>query len=210
MRNSQTFMLAAALVLPGFGVWSVSADDLFKAQVQTTAVVTNSSGGLSYSAYGNRQILKAAADAAGLTNLSGLRLVYNKTNDALEVVMGTNNMVVATPMTFNGGVSLSKTNDTVVERLAWVYLGTNGMAAGTLRATEHSRFGTSNELTEFSLVGRLQFANPAQGTNGATIYSGTISAASPSHHHGHEGEGDNDQGENHGGGDDQGDHHHHG
>ena len=130
MRNSQTFMLAAALVLPGFGAWSVSADDLFRAQVQTTAVVTNSSGGLSYSNYGNRQILKDAADAAGLTNLSGLRLVYNKTNDTLEVVMGTNDMVVATPMTFNGGVSLSKTNDTVVERLAWVYLGTNGMAAG--------------------------------------------------------------------------------
>jgi hypothetical protein len=157
-------------------------------------VVTNSSGGLSYSHYGNRQILRAAADAAGLTNLFGLRLVYNKTNDTLEVVMGTNDVVIATPMTFNGGVSLSKTNDTVVERLAWVFLGTNGMAAGTLRATEHSHFGTSNELTRFTLIGRLQFANPAQGTNGATIYSGTISAASPSHHHHGD---DDDQGEDH-------------
>jgi hypothetical protein len=184
MKYSQMLMLTAALVLPGFGVWSGSAQDLFKAQVETTAVVTNDSGGLSYSHYGNRQILREAADAAGLTNLFGLRLVYNKTNDNLEVVMGTNNVVIATPMTFNGGVSLSKTNNTVVERLAWVFLGTNATAAGTLRATEHSHFNTSNELTHFALIGRLQFAQPAEGTNGATVYSGTISAVSPFHHHG--------------------------
>ena len=194
MKNSQAFLLTAALVLPGFGAWSVSAKDLFRAEVQTTAVVTNINGGLSYKNYGNRQILKSAAEAAGLTNLAGLRLVYTKTNDTLEVVKGTNDMVIATPLTFNGGVSLGKTNNTVLERLAWVYLGTNGMAAGTLRATEHSRFGTSNELTQFSLVGRLQFANPAQGTNGATIYSGTISAGN----HGGHGDGDDDdQGEDH-------------
>lgn len=179
-------MLAAGLVLPGFAVFCGDAQELFKAQVETTAVETNGSGGLSYSHYGNRQILSAAADAAGLTNLVGLRLVYNQTADDLEVVMGTNNVVIATPITFNGGLSLSNSNGTVVERLSWVFLGTNATAAGTLRATEHLHFGTSNELTHFALIGRLQFANSDGGTNGPTIYSGTISAVSPFAHHGHD------------------------
>lgn len=188
----KVLMLAAGLVLSGSSVLCVSAQELFKAQVETTAVVTNGSGGLSYSHFGNRQILEAAADAAGLTNLSGLRLVYNHTADDLEVVMGTNNAVVATPLTFNGGVSLSTSNGMVVERLSWVFLGTNATAAGTLRATEHLHFGTSNEITHFALIGRLQFANSDGGTNGPAIYSGTISAVSPIGHHGHGHDNDHD------------------
>ena len=186
MKNSKMITLVAGLLAAGFGVLSSDGQELFKAQVETTAVVTNSSGGLSYHHYGNRQILKAAADAAGLTNLFGLRLVYNQTDDNLQVVMGTNNVVIATPLTFNGGVSLSNTNDTVVERLAWVFLGNNGTAAGTLRATEHVHFGTSNEITHFALIGRLQFASSGDVTNGPAIYSGTISAVSPVRHHGHD------------------------
>lgn len=185
MKNSKVLTFVAGLMFTGFGAWSGDAQELFGAQVETTAVVTNGSGGLSYSHYGNRQILRAAAEAAGLTNLVGLRLVYNYTADDLEVVMGTNNLVIATPLTFNGGVNLSKTNGTVVERLAWVFLGTNATAAGTLRATEHLHFGTSNEITHFALIGRLQFANSDGGTNGPTIYSGTLSAVSPIGHHGH-------------------------
>jgi len=186
MKNSKVLTFVAGVILTGFGVLSSDAQELFRAEVETTAVVTNSSGGFSYRHYGNRQILRAAADAAGLTNLFGLRLVYNQTADDLEVVMGTNNAVIATPLTFNDGTSLSKTNGTVVERLAWVFLGTNGTAAGTLRATEHFHFGASNEITHFALVGRLQFAKPADGTNAPAIYSGTISAVSPVHHHGHD------------------------
>jgi hypothetical protein len=186
MKNSKVLTFVAGFMLTGFGAWSSDAQELFRAQVETTAVVTNSNGGLSYSHFGNRQILRAAADEAGLTNLVGLRLVYNQTADNLEVVMGTNNVVIATPLTFNGGVTLSKTNDTVVERLAWVFLGTNSTATGTLRATERLHFGTSNQITHFALIGRLQFANADGGTNGPTIYSGTISAVSPMGHHGHD------------------------
>ena len=190
MKNSKVLTFVAGVILTGFGVLSSDAQELFRAEVETTAVVTNSSGGFSYRHYGNRQILRAAADAAGLTNLFGLRLVYNQTADDLEVVMGTNNAVIATPLTFNDGTSLSNTNGTVVERLAWVFLGTNGTAAGTLRATEHLHFGTSNEITHFALIGRLQFASSGDATNGPAIYSGTISAVSPPpphhHHHGHD------------------------
>lgn len=190
MKHLKLSVLAAALVLPSFGLSPANGQELFKAEVSTRSVATNGSGGLSYSHYGNRQIIADAAAAAGVTNLNGLRLVYNKTSDALEVVMGTNNTVVATPITFSGGVSLSKTNGTVVERLSWVFLGTNTVAAGTLRATEYSHFGTSNELTHFALIGQLQFAKPASGTNGASIYSGNISAGPSAKHEGRGGDGD--------------------
>ena len=176
MKVSNLFILATALVLPCVSISLATAQELFNAQVNTRSVETNGTGGLTYAHYGNKQIIAAAAASSGITNLSGLHLVYNKTADDLEVVMGTNNAVVATPITFSGGVSLSKTNGTVVERLSWVFLGTNTVAAGTLRATEYSHFGTSNQLTHFSLIGQLQFAAPASGTNGATIYSGNISA----------------------------------
>ena len=199
MKNSQVFMLAAVLVVS----FSADSQELFKALVQTTAVTTNESGGLSYSRYGNKQIIQQAAEAAGITNLSGLHLVYDKTADALEVVMGSNNVVVATPISFVDSVSLSKTNGTVVERLSWVFLGTNTTASGTLRATERSHFSTSNELLNFHLSGQLQFAAPAEGTNAPVIYSGNIIAGSS----GFEGKGEqgneNEQGENggHGHGD---------
>lgn len=199
MKYTQTMMLAAALVAAGSGVWSGNAQELFRAQVQTIAVETNGSGGLSYSRYGNRQIIDAAALAAGITNPSGLRLVYNLTADKLQVVMGTNNTVVASPITFAEGVSLSKTNGTLVELLSWVFLGTNMTASGTLRATEHLHFGTSNELQNFQLTGQLQFATPAAGTNPAVVYSGSITAAS----FGLEGQGEQDQGDQNQG--DQGD-----
>jgi len=178
MKTSNLFILAAALVSPCVSLSLATAQELFKAEVNTRSVETNGTGGLSYSHFGNKQIIADAAANAGITNLSGLHLVYNQTADDLEVVMGTNNTVIATPITFSGGVSLSKTNGTVVERLSWVFLGTNTVAAGTLRATEYSHFGTSNELTHFSLIGQLQFAAPAEGTNGPTIYAGNISAGS--------------------------------
>jgi hypothetical protein len=203
MKYSQTFMLAAALVAAGSGVWSTDAQQLFSAQVQTTAVRTNTTGGLSYSHFGNKQIIEQAAVAAGITNPTGLRLVYDKTGDKLEVVMGTNNAVVASPISFADGVSLSRTNGTLVERLSWVFLGTNTMASGTLRATEHLHFGTSNELQNFQLSGQLQFAAPAAGTNAAVVYSGSISAGS----FGFEDEGEQDEGHH---AQDEGDHGQHG
>jgi len=178
MKNTKLFVLAAALVSPCLGIGSGNAQELFRANVSTTSVRTNNTGGLSYQRYGNKQIIADAAKAEGITNLSGLRLVYNKKADDLEVVSGTNNTVIATPFTFSGGVSLSKTNGTVLERLSWVFLGTNTTASGTLRATEHSRFGPSNELTHFSLTGQLQFATPAEKTNGAAVYSGNLAAGS--------------------------------
>jgi len=154
---------------------------LYRANVSTVCVSTNSSGGLSYTRYGNREIIHQCASEKGITNLMGLHLVYDRTADALEVVHGTNVTAVCTPITFSGGVSLSKTNQTVTERLAFVFLDSDKMADGTLRAREHSSLNSSNQLTHFSLTGQLQFAQAASGTNGAKIYSGSIRAGSFGH-----------------------------
>jgi hypothetical protein len=181
MKNSHLLSVAAALVSSSLIACSGYGMDLLRAEVNTTRVTTNATGGLSYKHYGNHQIFAQAAAQAGLTNLSGLRLVYSLSGDDLEVVSGTNNTVIATPFTFSGGVSLSKTNNSVLERLTWVYLGTNTQASGTLHATEFSHFGTSNELTAFALRGQLQFATPAAGTNGAAIYSGSLAAGGFGH-----------------------------
>jgi len=157
---------------------TAKAQELFRANVSTVCVSSNSSGGLSYTRYGNRQIIHQCASEKGITNLMDLRLVYDRTADALEVVKGTNNTVVCTPVTFSGGVSISKTNQTVTERLAFVFLDNDKEADGTLRAREHSSLNSSNQLTHFLLTGQLQFAQAANGTNAAKIYSGSISAGS--------------------------------
>ncbi len=179
MNKSKMIVLAAtACAAQWLTLTTAHADELYRAIVSAMRVETNSAGGLSYQLYGNSQIIRECALAQGLTNLSGLKLVYDRTADALEVV--SNTTVICTPLTFHGGVSLSKTNDTVTERLTFVFLDSNQEANGTLRARESSysfTFGT-NHITRYSLTGQLQFAAPASGTNPAKIYSGSIFAGS--------------------------------
>ncbi|HEV2208424.1 MAG TPA: hypothetical protein VG167_06580 [Verrucomicrobiae bacterium] len=192
MKKLRIELLSLALVASGLLTASAPAQNLFNAVVATTRAMTNDTGGLSYSHYGNHEILRAAAASAGLTNLHGLRLVYNLTNDDLEVISGTNDMVLATPLTFVDNVSVARTNNTVIERLAWVFVGSDTNATGTLQATEYSHFNSSNQLTHFALTGRLQFATPASDTNAAAVYAGELNVgpfAAPDH--------DDDHGHNH-------------
>ena len=176
-----TFISAQTLVLS-----TCQAQELYSAFVNTVCVSSNDAGGLSYAFFGNRQIIQQCADEQGITNRMGLRLVYDRTADALEVVQGTNNTVICTPVSFSGGVSLSKTNQTVRERLAFVFLEDSTEANGTLRARERYSLNSSNQLTHFALSGQLQFAQPASETNAAKIYSGSLSAGSFFHWDGDE------------------------
>lgn len=177
ITKSKILMAAGvAFVAQSLAVTPVRAQELYRADVHAVSVATNSSGGLSYHRYGNREIIQDCATEAGLTNLEGLQLVYDPMADALEVVSGTNQVVVCTPMMFSGGVALSKTNNTVEERISFVSLETNSVVNGTLRATERFKFGPTNQVTHFDLRGSLQFAQPADGTNPPVIYSGTLSA----------------------------------
>ncbi len=169
--------MTAAVVSLWFSV-PCTAQELYRVMVNTISVATNASGGLSYTGFGNRDLIQHCAEAHGITNLMDLKLVYNRTADALEVVSGTNHTLVCTPMSFAEGVSLSKTNNRVRERLAYVFLENSTTANGSLRARESYTFGTSNTVTGFTLSGQLQFAQAAQGTNAARIYSGRIFAGS--------------------------------
>ena len=171
-----TLLAAAAVICQCAGTRSCNAQPLFKVLVNAVSTSTNSSGALVVKRFGNREIIKHCADEAGVTNLSDLSLVYDRGADALQVVSGTNQSVVCTPMSFDGGVSVGNAAGTRIERLAFVYLGTNQEASGTMEATEHLAYGTTNQLTRFTLNGRLQFAVAGDSNNAAAVYQGVIVA----------------------------------
>jgi hypothetical protein len=169
--------LATALAALGIQLISApvsSSANLFPVTVNAVSVNTNQDGNLAYRPFNNWTLIHAAAVAQGITNLTGLSVVYNLQADNIEVVSGTNNTVLDTPLSFDGGVSLNNTNDTKVQRLTNVYWETNQAANGTMLAGESIRYGSTNQITGFSLAGQLQFAVPDGGTNGPTIYYGLI------------------------------------
>jgi hypothetical protein len=169
--------LAAVLAALGsqlIGTPASSAAELYPVALNAFSISTNQDGNLTYHEFNNWTLLRESAQAQGLTNLTGLSLVYNQPADDIEVVSGTNNTVLDTPLTFAGGVSLNNTNDTKVQRLANVYWESNQTAAGTLVASECIGHGATNQITSFKLTGQLQFALPASGTNAPVIYVGHL------------------------------------
>lgn len=192
-KNMLAWTIAVGLT-PWFGVPCSKAQELYKAFVSEVCISTNASGSLVYQPFGSRDFIRKCARDQGITNLAGLSLVFNRTANALQVVSGTNHVVVCTPLSFSGGVSLSNSNNTKVERLEFVYVDADTMADGTLIATERSSLGPSNQLSGFRLNGRLQYSAPATGTNGPAIYSGSIVAGRGFLFHRHS-EDDDDEGE---------------
>jgi hypothetical protein len=181
MKKSNLVILAVATVLFQWnGIQSGRAQQIyFPAELDAASVSPNAAGKLIYQALGNHELIRAAASAAGITNLASLALVYNQKADTLEVVNGTNDTLVSTPLTFATQVYLSNTNATEIQRLAWVYWGTNQAASGTLLAGEENLAAITNMTVKpayFSLQGQLQFAVPASGTNAAVIYAGNVFA----------------------------------
>jgi hypothetical protein len=168
----------AAFGLQLIGAATVSAQDLYQVYLNAVGISTNSDGNLVYKELDNRDLIRAAASADGLTNLNGLSLVYNVEGSDVEVVSGTNKTVISTPLTFSGGVSFTNTNDTKGQLLKYVYWGPSTVSSGTLAAGEWIRYGSTNQITnqitDFLLEGQLQFAVPGSGTNGPTIYLGNL------------------------------------
>jgi hypothetical protein len=215
MKTTKAIVFTSAVVLSQWiTVPSSHAQDLYKACIRAVCVTSNQSGGLVYRPVGTKEFIRRCAKDQGLTNLNDLSLVFNRTNNSLEVVSGTNHDLVCTPLSFSGGASLSSSNAnaTKVERLDFVYVDMDTMAAGTLAATERYVVGPSNQVTRFNLTGRLQYAVAAgtngPGTNGTAIYTGNLIVGPQAcvrhqlkkNRH-HENEGDNDQGDDN---DDQG------
>ncbi|HKW29462.1 MAG TPA: hypothetical protein VJT54_09010 [Verrucomicrobiae bacterium] len=179
MKGSKLFIVAAAIAVAQFAMVTASnAQEFYRAFVSAVSISTNSNGGLTYHLFGNRDLIHSCASQMGLTNDMGLSVVYDRTADAIEVVSGTNDTVLCTPLTFGNGVSLSNTNGTIIQRLAFVSWEGSATANGTLAATEGFGYSTNNTLTFFSLHGQLQFAVPGDGTNAPVIYRGSVIAGS--------------------------------
>jgi len=180
MTKSKYIIAAvAAAVSQLLSVQSGSAQPFYPAFVSTEGVSTNQAGNLVSQEFGNHELILAGASEQGITNLTGLSLVYDRTADALEVVSGTNNTLVSTPLTFATGVLLSNTNGTQIERFGGVYWGTNQNADGSLVAREQIIPATTNQPARFSLQGELQFVVSQGGTNPTTIYTGEVTTKTP-------------------------------
>jgi sugar lactone lactonase YvrE len=184
-----------------------STDEFYQACVNAVGISTNQNGNLTYQWFNNQSIICNTVAELGLTNPTCLSVVYDQTAGALDVVSGTNDTnytVVATVLTFSGGVSLTNTNGTEIQLLTDVYWGTNPTIAGTLLAKElippvsdvsgckrlHGfgsrcrQSGAGNcggpQSEGFSLQGQLQFAVPSNGTNSSVIYAGSLSVGTGS------------------------------
>jgi hypothetical protein len=152
MKSTKLIIIGIATVFSlSLGIQSTRAQD-YPAFVNAISISSNSSGGLVYHRFRNGDIIRECAHDQGITNLTGLSLVYNRTMDELQVVTGTNNTVVCVPLVFNGGTWLSNSNHTKAERLTFVFVETNSVSGGTLSATERFAYGPSNQITSFSLT----------------------------------------------------------
>jgi hypothetical protein len=180
MKKTKMIIVAAAAVLSQMiQIQSASAQQFYPASVDVKSVSTNQAGNLTYQEFGASEIISNTASELGLTNLTGLSLVYDRVADAIEVVSGTNDTLVGTPLAFSGGVTLSNTNGTEIQRIAGVFWGTNQTANGTLVADESNFPATTNRPAEFKLQGQFQFLVAADGTNAPAIYVGNITAETP-------------------------------
>ena len=154
-------------------------NNLVRVSVTEVCTSTNSSGGLRNQIFGNRHLIADCAADMGITNLTGLSLVYNRSNSSLDVVTGTNQTFLCTALSFEGGVFVTNVNNTTIEGLSFVFVGTNTTSSGTISTTEMVRYGSTNQITSWSLIGRFQYALPASGTNGAVICRGVLTSRSP-------------------------------
>jgi len=189
MNKSKVIIVSVIVMfVESMGSYASRAQELFNALLSATCISTNQAGGLVYQQFGNKDLIRECAADEGVTNTTGLSLVYNLTADALQIVTGTNNAAVGTnhvivgtnqflicsPLTFTDILSISGTNTNKVELLASVFVETNTVASGTLAATERFHYAPTNILSSFSLVGRIQYAVAASGTNAAKLYRGVL------------------------------------
>jgi hypothetical protein len=76
-------------------------------------------------------------------------------------VSGTNQSFICTALSFEGGaggVSITNTNNTTIKGLAFVFVGTNTTSSGTIFTKETIRYGSTNQITSWSLFGQFQYA----------------------------------------------------
>jgi len=183
MKKSKIILLAVAVAGSQLlGIHSSSAQQFYPASISAESATTNPAGNLVYHELSTKDFIQTSANEQGITNLTGLSLVFDAKADALEVVSGTNDTLVFTTLTFADILPLSNTNGTSLQRFASVYWGASQTPNGTLVANEQIVPATATQPARFSLQGQIQIAVPAIGTNAPTIIVGNISAETPEVH----------------------------
>ena len=165
--------------------------------VSFSAICTSSnSTGLLQEVVRGENLIDDCAFELGLTNIDGLRLVFNPTNFSVQVV-DTNGVVRCTSLTFTGGLTFTNANTNITQMASNttqivfqrdVLVETNATASGVISGFASWK-GTN--MSDFRLKSTLLYTEPATGTNSAEICRAILNAGG-----GHEG--DNDGDENHG------------
>ena len=162
MKSFRPILLAVVTVCSQFLLTASSpaqsSPNLYKVFISLDGVTTNDFGRLIRIFAGKSDIVSRCATQNSISNLNYLTLVYDRDADAVEVVIRTNGAVVCSPLAFSGGFALSNTNDTVRQRIAFVYTEGSADASGTIIANERFAYGTNGVVTGYSLNGKLQFA----------------------------------------------------
>ena len=173
--NGAWFTQASLNICNLFGGPVAGQTNIYPAIFSALCVSTNSSG-LVHDKVITSELIRDCAAEHGVTNTRNLRLVYNRAEDALQVVgstnqFNTNQMVLCTVLSFENSMSFTNTNGTSIQRLAFVFVETNQVASGTLVARERLSYGkaNTNQLTGYRLLGQLAYTIPAVGTNASQI-----------------------------------------
>lgn len=169
-------LAALSLTLTWAGAQNSGAQtntDLYPAKINLVCISTNQGGDIVYQRFNTSAFVEEFATGEGITNLTDLSLVFNRSNASLQVISGTNQTLIGSPLGFAGGVSLANSNNTRVQLQTFVFLDGNSVASGLLSATERLTWGTSNQLTSFSLRGLLSYSF-TNGTNSPAICHGSL------------------------------------
>ncbi len=157
--------LAIAL-LAGQGVQAQTNTNLFPLSFKAVCTSTNSSGGLFRELVGNANLIDDCAVEHNITNLTGLSLVFNRTNFSIQV-LDTNGAPLCTSFSFSGGLAFTNTNSTAIVFQRDVFVRTNTTATGVISGS--ASWNNTNLAASYGLRADLLYIEPAAGTNAPSI-----------------------------------------
>jgi hypothetical protein len=191
IRKIVPSLLAFALV--GFAQKSQAQTNLLPVTFNAICTSTNTNGLVKEMVRGINLIDDCAVEH-GLTNLDGLRLVFNPTNFTVLVV-STNGSNLCTSLSFPGGTTFTNTstNSTLTSSNTTtqivfqrdVLVETNLTSTGLISGTASWK-GTN--MSAFKLNAILLFTEPASGTNSTEICRAVLNTG------GHQEDNDGDEG----------------
>jgi hypothetical protein len=192
MMIQKTVPSLLALALFAFAQNSQAQTNLLPARFNATCTSSNSTG-LLQEKVTNINLIDDCAFEHNLTNLDGLKLVFNTTNFSVQVI-DTNGAPLCTSLAFPGGLTLTNTTTNITQTASNttqivfqrdVLVETNLTASGVISGV--ATWNGTN-MSAFKLNATLLYTEPATGTNGPEICGAVLRV-------GKDQEGDEDTGE---------------